>query len=374
MIEHNENIISQSFMTIGIIISLLLYTYLHVNNSLMWILIGTALFTVFCVVIYFSFPKRIPDQIEDIIRDGFIGIILGIVFSSPVVFSLIVCKYNLTIGILNLIIEMVIFSGWLYQRKMPFIQSYLQCLMRFSYKVFSLALFNIAILLYLICVYLYIINGCFKSGIVDSIIMIGMGLIGCCIYYDGAKRQLHNYNICYKSKDYCLFLRSFSLDIKDEERILGRLACNKPVLIVGDPHYLNKESDNYKYHYFYIWGKNWKKSVSDFVSRASVVLIAIDGPKNNVTEGVIWEIANHIEYLDKTVYYVNNVNSIDEANIQKHGLTDIEYAISFLKSKGYSKSYFTIGSHVKHFFDVASIKKGWGATHNGKDYTFFIVE
>lgn len=124
--------------------------------------------------------------------------------------------------------------------------------------------------------------------------------VGSCvgIYYGAKQKQF----LVFSAKKYTLFLRSFGIDPNIEDAIICSIPkCNETqILKIGNPR--KHEKNN-----FYVPSDNWKKHVSYYISRAEKVICVIDN-----TDGVRWEIMNHLEYAYKYWYYAYDISILQD--------------------------------------------------------------
>lgn len=142
----------------------------------------------------------------------------------------------------------------------------------------------------------------FPCGLLSEQIMVLSALlfIGSCVgTYYGAKRKQF---LFFSKKKYILFLRSFGIDPNIENIILSFISegDETKILKIANPLENTKNS-------FYIPSEKWKKHVSYYISRAEKVICVIDN-----TEGVRWEIVNHLEYADKFWYYAYDISVLQD--------------------------------------------------------------
>ena len=171
-------------------------------------------------------------------------------------------------------------------------------------------------------------------------------------------RHLHFLNID-SSLPYILYLRSFDTDKKYTFRLreLEKFANNKRVYAIGNPKTL-KQSLNSNFHIFYLPNTNWQKAVGNLSEKAEYIFINV-----GITEGVLWEIASHQQWSNKTIYCADSYEQLSSF-IKKAIATDIipkEFIESVIKTDYYqthasSKNtmYFTVIKNYCLFVDSLS--------------------
>ena len=108
----------------------------------------------------------------------------------------------------------------------------------------------------------------------------------------------------YDRSRYLLYLRSFSFD--DKEDVIAKYLdqLDLPVMKIGNPKTFFPKGIGETY---YLPSVNWKEQLDYYISRAQCVFVAVDN-----TEGVLWEMFEHLEYLNKFIYYVEDRCKLEE--------------------------------------------------------------
>ena len=125
----------------------------------------------------------------------------------------------------------------------------------------------------------------------------------------------------YKNRRYILLLRPFSFDcqkdtIKDSLNYFSSIT-NFPVLAIADPRVVFSGYSEGNVDFFSLPTLNWKKQLKHYIQRAEWVITVLD-----VTSGVFWEVFEHLEYINKYVYYIKDRDTISnvlhDVKIQKY--------------------------------------------------------
>ena len=104
--------------------------------------------------------------------------------------------------------------------------------------------------------------------------------------------------IVYDKKHYLLYLRSFQFD-KNEHTISEPLeVVGIPVLKIGNPKTFFPKGVG---DVFYLPSADWKKQLNYYIDRAEYVFSVVD-----ITEGVLWEMFEHLEQYNKFVYHITD--------------------------------------------------------------------
>ena len=119
----------------------------------------------------------------------------------------------------------------------------------------------------------------------------------------------HNFvYINYKRPQYLLFLRNFSMDNRIREaHLLSDLEgiCNELRLFlmrIGNPRTMLDFSAGKT---FYLKTINWKDQLHDHIEDAKIVLSVISN-----SDGLFWEIFNHVQYLSKFIYHILDISKM----------------------------------------------------------------
>ena len=138
--------------------------------------------------------------------------------------------------------------------------------------------------------------------------------------------RLYNIHIGYNDvKDKILFLRPFQLDRDIENKLIGiirNVFLDKKIVRIGNPKCISNSHEFVQI--IFLNDNNWKDKVHQYAKEACLIVIAIDCPLghkcegystfkditgNIVTEGVLWEILEHENLQDKTIYYIAHLPS-----------------------------------------------------------------
>mgnify|MGYP007026978100 FL=1 len=154
------------------------------------------------------------------------------------------------------------------------------------------------------------------TGIISSFFWVM--IIGIQIYEN--MRRVYLFKNYYKPY-YFLFLRRF---IKDEQpqvkNCLNALSQNKAgydIMKIGNPFTLFSHSD--MYDTIYLTSPNWKYLLKSYIRCAKLVFTVID-----TSEGVIWEMIENTEYLNKYIYCMLDLKIVDEVKkkLNEHSSID----------------------------------------------------
>lgn len=142
---------------------------------------------------------------------------------------------------------------------------------------------------------------CFTWAKVASVILIIF--IGCII------ETLSNE---YSGKYFVLFLRSFTYDKNRQDvELLGVIQktyskyTRAMVMRIGDPNTILSSRSNIDTYYLPV--TDWKGELSKLIRRSKYVVIVLD-----TSEGVMWEVFNNLEYSDKYIYYIHDINKLSD--------------------------------------------------------------
>lgn len=107
---------------------------------------------------------------------------------------------------------------------------------------------------------------------------------------------------------YILFLRRFIKDDSQQVKdCLDNLSMNSSgynIMKIGNPQTLFFYSD--LYDTVYLNSSNWQKELKKYISCSKLVFLIID-----VSDGVIWEMVENSEYLEKYIYCILDGENID---------------------------------------------------------------
>ncbi len=138
---------------------------------------------------------------------------------------------------------------------------------------------------------------------------------------------------------YFLFLRRFIKDDQPQvQKCLDGLIHNKAgydVMKIGAPHTLFSHSD--MYDTVYLTSTEWQTHLRNHIRCAKLVLSVID-----TSEGVIWEMIENTEYLNKYIYCIldwENVGEVRKKLNERSSLDSVlnhkfQYFLGFLQVQG----------------------------------------
>jgi hypothetical protein len=113
----------------------------------------------------------------------------------------------------------------------------------------------------------------------------------------------------YKHNNIILYLRSFTFDYSvNSKGIIYKLYLfatqnGYHLLKIGNPKTLFSfdEADC-----FYLPVSDWQKALRKYILKAKFIFVVLD-----LTQGVIWEVLNHLDMNDKFIYYINDKSIIE---------------------------------------------------------------
>lgn len=113
--------------------------------------------------------------------------------------------------------------------------------------------------------------------------------------------------LVYHRDSYILFLRSFTFDSYEHEiyPVLNKVLFHIPhlhILKIGNPKTFWPKGIG---ECFYLPSKNWQKHLDYYIERAQFVFSVVDN-----TEGVLWEMFNHIKHYPKFIFYISDINKL----------------------------------------------------------------
>lgn len=134
--------------------------------------------------------------------------------------------------------------------------------------------------------------------------------------------------------NFIFFLRSFEMDTTKEEIIISQIKpftvrSEMAIIRIGNPKLF---ASNSKFcQTLFLDTPDWKTSVSKYINESRYTFICINfGPelvfnkkgskitcdiKNITTSGVLWEMFNHTEYMNKFIYHVEGINRFSASDL-----------------------------------------------------------
>ena len=178
-------------------------------------------------------------------------------------------------------------------------------------------------------------------------------------------RHLHFFNVD-ASTPYVLYLRSFDSDKKYKKHLkeIELFANNKKVYAIGNPKTI-KQSLNSNYHIFYLPNTNWQGAVNNLSNKAEYIIINV-----GTTEGVLWEIASHQKWANKTIYCAESFEQL-ESFVQKALETDI-IPTEFTKAV-FSNTEYQTYHKVRLFDSFQYMKDPWLKSASSRNTIYFTV-
>ena len=173
-----------------------------------------------------------------------------------------------------------------------------------AYRIALVAIITITSLLYIFLS----IKSFFLVDSISNYISLSTALLSVWIVY---LSLYHNFTyINYKRSQYLLFLRNFSMDEQlSEAKLLNELdsACNEYRLFlmrIGNPRTVLNSSFGKTY---YLRTKDWKEQLQIHIKDAKIVFAVISH-----SDGLFWEIFNHIQYSSKYIYHILDIDKLRE--------------------------------------------------------------
>lgn len=162
-------------------------------------------------------------------------------------------------------------------------------------------------------------------GGIEMVIMGNIGTLGLILYlvylfFKQFKFLIYTPDI--------LFLRTFSFDNKYQyiEHKIKSIAVNRDVLTIGNPKTIFRKTLGKT---LYLPSVNWKKWLDYYILKSTNVILVVDN-----SEGVLWEMFEHIEHINKYIFIVpdksllkeilnNSSVSIEKNNVLQKYLHDV---------------------------------------------------
>lgn len=142
------------------------------------------------------------------------------------------------------------------------------------------------------------------------------------------------------SSPYFLYLRSFNSDKKYKSHLeeIERFANNKKVYAIGNPQTLFQCLTS-QFHVYYLPNTNWQEAINKLSEKAECIFINV-----SITEGVLWEIASHQKWNNKTIYCADGIFQLSSFihESKKAEIIPNEFINSI--EKAYSSSHQTINN------------------------------
>lgn len=150
-------------------------------------------------------------------------------------------------------------------------------------------------------VYLRFINAGVKATLVITIAVFFADNI-----LNRIASEIYIYDDIKDLDNFCLYLRSFSIDRNKEEKLICKMTRNLyPVYAIGDP---NKVLQPNGAERIYVTDEVWQDAVKDLSQRSNLILLRI-----GQTDGTMWEIANIINsnLIKKVIFIAYNQGDYD---------------------------------------------------------------
>ena len=150
-------------------------------------------------------------------------------------------------------------------------------------------------------VYLRFINAGVKATLVITIAVFFADNI-----LNRIASEIYIYDDIKDLDNFCLYLRSFSIDRNKEEKLICKMTRNLyPVYAIGDP---NKVLQPNGAERIYVMDEVWQDAVKDLSQRSNLILLRI-----GQTDGTMWEIANIINsnLIKKVIFIAYNQGDYD---------------------------------------------------------------
>lgn len=251
----------------------------------------------------------------------FIPIILDLILAYKYI------RWILFLTIILLLITIIIFT--IFYRSLKNNQSFIRI------AILRAILWNTVLITSLAMLYLFI-RILIISVVVDD--EIGAGALICIVAILVAFYQIHSRLslFVYEENDFILYLRSFTYN---DEKIQTQLTdCSTPILKIGNPHTLINKG----------LGKSifllspWKPMVNYYINKSHLVISVLD-----ITDGVMWEIFNHLDHYEKFVYYIPNNKCLDQILEQSGKNSNIVIkTLHFIKEENVSPCAFSIKGDI----------------------------
>lgn len=247
------------------------------------------------------FKKTAEIIFKSIFYIGFLGAICLLICG----YLNIISVYSVNTAYLSYtLIGLTVFSFFLYVLRNKFLQ-YATSISLIVYRITMLVFITITSLLYV----LLSIKCCLTdAGIYDYISLLTAFISIWCVYLS----FYHNFvYLNYKRSQYLLFLRNFSMDERIvESKLLLELenACNRLRLFfirIGNPRTVF--DGIFPGKTFYLKTVNWKELLRHHIKDAKVVFTVM-----SYSDGLFWEIFNHVQYSSKFIYHILDIVKMRE--------------------------------------------------------------
>ena len=328
----------KSLIFLSLIISILIPSFLIIcfdSYLLIQLIIGLFLLLIYLVAVFrnaFHIAILLP------------SVFLGQLCSSLLVYTYILLSFspNLSFFFVSLLIA-IILSGIVFRRFYALAPLKVQLNLRQLYKTLNVSLLSLLGMFFIYSVYLECTQ-VFKTLALYDRIFVYLICLALYVYYTifniNFNRLIHVRWDDNDTREYALYLRSFDLPFVKEYKVITSIKHaiqNLHMVKVGDPRELFGMSVGEDV--YYLPDADWKKHVYNLVVKAKYVFLNIDCPKDNnqdyqdnrITEGVIWEICNHVGYNYKMMYHLCDVRSLDMNQIMKYKSTIIFRLIDYVQ-------------------------------------------
>ena len=156
----------------------------------------------------------------------------------------------------------------------------------------------------------------------------------------------------YEKENYLLFLRSFVFDKNEKTIELPLKEAGMPILKIGDPKTFFPKGIG---DVFYLPSHDWRPQLDYYIKHARYIFSVVDA-----TEGVLWEMFNHMDSMPKFIYYVSDkkalVNIQQEAQLAKFASTALMFCIKKIEfDDSITQCAFCIRGGVCLYSDASTI-------------------
>ena len=302
---------------------------------LIQLIIGFFLFLIYIVAL-FSNATRLALVLPTIF--------LGQVCSSLLIHTYILLKSSTIVSICFISMLVISFlSRFLFRKFYALAQLKFQLKLRRFYILFNTSLLCLLGLVFIYSIYLECTQVLKTLELYDRI-FVYMTCLVLYVYYAvlciNFNRLIHVRWEDDGTREHALYLRSFDLPLVKEYKVITSIKHaikNLHLVKVGDPRELFGMSVGEDV--YYLPDADWKKHVSNLVTKAKYVFLNIDCPKdaihdyqgNRITEGVIWEIYNHTDYNYKMIYHLCDVRSLNLNQITTYKNTVLFRLIDYIQ-------------------------------------------
>lgn len=125
----------------------------------------------------------------------------------------------------------------------------------------------------------------------------------------------------YTGRKYILYLRNFIYDKESRKGdLIDKIASisRQDILRIGNPKTLF--ALDFSFTTFYLPEVNWQNKVSQLIDESEMCFVVLD-----VSDGVLWETCNHLDFKYKFIYHISNPNSINNIVVKlREGNDDVK--------------------------------------------------